>query len=244
MNTIEIVTAHRGWLCAEKPSGMSVHNDPGNDLLSILERQIQGDGPLAEVLGAEKRFELHPVHRLDRETSGLILMAADPDKLRSLSNLFQQGEVKKTYIALVHGNFDLPYDRIQVWDTPLSKESGGRTNPEGKGKRVRSETRYRVIDQSVHYAILEIELITGRKHQIRRHAKLGGHPIAGDTRYGSKRSVDFLKKNFAFDRLGLHSLKIEFILDKIPITISSSQIPRQMTDLVEHDRFQGQAPQG
>lgn len=238
MNNIEIVTAEKGWLCAEKPSGMSVHNDPGSDLLSTLERQIKVDPRLAEALGAEKEFQLHPVHRLDRETSGLILVAADPDKLRLLSNLFQQGAVKKTYTALVHGNFDTPWDKIQVWDTPIAKESGGRTDPGGKGKRVRSETRYRVIDQSIHYALLEIELVTGRKHQIRRHAKLAGHPVTGDTRYGSKRSVNFLSKNFAFDRLGLHSCKIEFILDKIPITINSSRIPRQITDLVEQDRSQ------
>ena len=236
MNNIEIVTAESGWLCAEKPSGMSVHNDPGNDLLSTLERQIKVDARLTAALEAEKGFQIHPVHRLDQETSGLILVAADPDKLRILSNLFQQGSVKKTYIALVHGNFNLPCDGVQVWDTPLSKESGGRTNPEGKGKRVRSETRYRIIDQSIHSALLEIELVTGRKHQIRRHAKLAGHPVTGDTRYGSKRSVDFLSKNFAFDRLGLHSFKIEFILDKVPITINSSKIPQQMTDLVEQDR--------
>jgi RluA family pseudouridine synthase len=244
LNNIEIVTAESGWLCVEKPSGMSVHNDPGNDLISTLERQIKVDDRLAEALGTEKGFQLHPVHRLDRETSGLILMATDPDKLRTLSNLFHQGDVKKSYIALVHGNFDLPWDGIQVWDTPLSKESGGRTDPGGKGRRVRSETRYRVIDQSIHYALLEIELVTGRKHQIRRHAKLAGHPVTGDTRYGSKRSVNFLSKNFAFDRLGLHSSKIEFILDKVPITINSSETPGQMTDLVEQDRSQGENPQG
>lgn len=235
-NSVEIVKTGNGWLCAEKPSGMSVHNHPGSDLLSVLERQIHADAGLMTALGAHQGFQIHPVHRLDQETSGLILVATDPDRLRYLSNLFQQGAVRKHYIALVHGNFDSPSDAFQAWDTPLSKQAGGRTDPRGKGKRVKSETRYRVMDQSVHYALLEIELVTGRKHQIRRHAKLAGHPVTGDTRYGSKRSVNFLKENLAYDRLGLHSFKIEFTLDKVPVTINSRQIPRQMTALLDQDR--------
>jgi 23S rRNA-/tRNA-specific pseudouridylate synthase len=235
-NKIEILRTGTGWLCAEKPPGMSVHNLPGSDLLSVLEQQIQADDDLMAALGAQQGFQVQPVHRLDQETSGLILVATDPDRLRCLSNLFQQGAVKKHYIALVHGRFDPPSDAVQVWDTPLSKQAGGRSDPRGRGKRVRSETRYRVLDQSVHYALLEIELVTGRKHQIRRHAKLAGHPVTGDTRYGSKRSVDFLRENLSYDRLGLHSFKIEFTLDRMPVTINSRQIPRQMTALLDQDR--------
>lgn len=235
-NSVEIVRTGNGWLCAEKPSGMSVHNHPGSDLLCVLERQIRADEDLMVALGAQEGFQIHPVHRLDQETSGLILVATDPDRLRYLSNLFQQGAVQKHYIALVHGNFDPPCDPFQVWDTPLSKQAGGRTDPRGKGKRVRSETRYRIMDQSPHYTLLEIELVTGRKHQIRRHAKLAGHPVTGDTRYGSKRSVEFLRENHAYDRLGLHSFKIEFILDTVPVIITSRQIPRQMTALLDQDR--------
>ncbi len=234
-DSIEILQAGPGWLCAEKPPGMSIHNHPGSDLLSVLEHQIQTDDGLTAALGTQKGFQIHPVHRLDRETSGLVLVATAPDRLRYLSNLFQQGVVKKHYIALVHGRFAPSPDSIQIWNTPLSKQAGGRTDPRGRGKQVKSETRYRVMDQSVHYALLEIELVTGRKHQIRRHAKLAGHPVTGDTRYGSKRSVDFLKDNHGYDRLGLHSWKIEFVLDRVPVTITSRKIPGQMTALLEND---------
>ncbi len=236
IDTIDILKTGQGWLCVEKPFGMSVHNEPGRDLLSILANQIRGDEALMTALGIDKEFQIHPVHRLDRDTSGVILVAVQPEALSALSVLFQTGAVNKTYIALVHGNFDLPPGAVQVWDTPLSKEAGGRTDPRGRGKRVRAETRYKVLDQSVHYALVEIELLTGRKHQIRRHAKLGGHPVTGDRRYGSKRSVAFLSENQDFHRLGLHSFNIEFVLDQVPHAIRSRSIPQEIQTLLDNDR--------
>ncbi|MBI9089964.1 MAG: RNA pseudouridine synthase [Desulfobacterium sp.] len=236
IDTIDILKTGQGWLCVEKPSGMSVHNEPGHDLLSILATQIRGDEALMTTLGIDGEFQIHPVHRLDRDTSGVILVATQPEALSALSTLFQTGAVKKTYIALVHGNFDLPAGAVQVWDTPLSKEAGGRTDPKGRGKRVKAETRYTVLDQSVHYALLEIELLTGRKHQIRRHAKLGRHPVTGDRRYGSKRSVAFLGENHDFHRLGLHAFSIEFVMDAVPHAIRSRSIPREIQALLDQDR--------
>ncbi|MCP4115415.1 MAG: RNA pseudouridine synthase [Desulfobacteraceae bacterium] len=236
IDPIDILKTGQGWLCVEKPFGMSVHNEPGHDLLSILATRIRGDEALMTTLGIDSGFEIHPVHRLDRDTSGVILLATQPATLSALSTLFQTGAVKKTYIALVHGNFDLAPGAVQVWDTPLSKEAGGRTNPKGRGKRVRAETRYKLLDQSAHYALLEIELLTGRKHQIRRHAKLGGHPVTGDRRYGSKRSVAFLRENQDFHRLGLHSFSIEFVLDKVSHTIRSRSIPPEIQTLLDNDR--------
>ncbi len=236
IDTIDILKTGQGWLCVEKPFGMSVHNEPGHDLLSILATRIRGNEELMTTLGIDGGFQIHPVHRLDRDTSGVILVATQPDALSALSTLFQTGAVKKTYIALVHGNFDLPPGAVQVWDTPLSKEAGGRTDPRGRGKRVRAETRYKVLDQSIHYSLVEIELLTGRKHQIRRHAKLGGHPVTGDRRYGSKRSVAFLRGNQDFHRLGLHAFSIEFVIDEVSHAIRSRSVPREIQALLDNDR--------
>ncbi len=211
---ISVIYAQKGWLAVDKPCGVSVHNDPGNDLISLLSDRINSDPKLADHLEIRHPFKVAPVHRLDKETSGVILLATDNDSLGLLSQLFVKGLVKKKYIALVHGNFDPKVTRPgnNVWNFALSKQAGGRNNPAGKGNRVNCETLYRVLQQSLHYSLLEIDLLTGRKHQIRRHAKLGGHPVTGDTRYGSKRSIDYLKNTMHYKRLGLHCKSLELIL--------------------------------
>jgi len=235
MGKIHIADRGKGWLCVEKPAGISVHNEPGKDIVSILDTQLF---PHNE----PKQKMLQPVHRLDKETSGLLLLATEPEVLTRLSAMFARGEVKKKYLALVHGNFDLGNETESLWNTPLSKEAGGRNNPAGKGKKVAAMTQYKILEQSDHYALLEIELLTGRKHQIRRHAKLAGHPITGDSRYGSQRSIQFLKKKCNYHRMGLHSFSLSFqdqSQDQVSRTlITSDQIPLEMNALLEQDRVQ------
>ena len=202
MDKIKVVNRSDGWVCVEKPGGISVHNDPGKDLVSLLPK----------ILGTEfQAAVLQPVHRLDRETSGLLLLGTDPDTVTRLSRIFAAGQVKKKYKALVHGRFDLPgQSRNGIWEFPLSKKAGGRSNPAGTGKKVAAATRYRVLIQTPHYALLDIELLTGRKHQIRRHAKLSGHPVTGDDRYGSVRAISFLREKRGFSGMGLRSYFLEF----------------------------------
>ncbi len=228
MDKIHIAERGKGWLCIEKPAGISIHNEPGKDIVSILGAQLFG----LEKTG-EKQNLLQPVHRLDKETSGLLLLATVPEVLTRLSALFARGEVKKKYLALVHGNFDLSQECL--WNTPLSKEAGGRNNPSGKGKKVAAVTQYKIFSQSPHYALLEIELLTGRKHQIRRHAKLAGHPVTGDSRYGSQRSIQFLKEKCNYHRLGLHACKLGFQDQSSWITITSDRIPLEMDSLLKQD---------
>jgi len=208
---IEILYCHEGWFAVDKPSGLSVHNDPGQDLVSILEKRIASDRSLCLQLCAKQPVKVYPVHRLDKETCGTILLATQKKALAALSECFARGSVKKKYIALVHGTFKNSDPGLYYfWDTPLTKGAGGRKNPKGKGKLFECRTGYRILDQSRHYSLLEIDLLTGRKHQIRRHAKICGHPIVGDSRYGSKQAVQFLKENHGFTRLGLHCRSLEF----------------------------------
>ena len=236
---IHILGLQKGWLAVDKPCGLSVHNDPGNDLVSVMDTRIRSDSSLASHLGILPSFKVHPVHRLDKETSGVILLATNNEVLGSLSELFMKGRVKKNYLALVHGNFDpeLTNQGYHVWDFPLSKKAGGRNNPGGKGKLVNCKTRYRVLQQSLHYSLLEIELLTGRKHQIRRHAKLSGHPVTGDTRYGSKKSVNYLRNTMSYHRLGLHCKRLEFIPagQKKAICITSQNPLIDMDQLLAKD---------
>lgn len=208
---IHILELKKGWLAVDKPCGISVHNDPGNDLVSFVHLKIQSDLSLKNRLGAGPSFKVQPVHRLDKETSGVILLATDNVVVKQMSELFVKGEVKKQYLALVHGKFDLEpgHDKYH-WNFSLSKAAGGRNNPTGRGKLVNCKTEYKVLEQSPHYSLLEIKLITGRKHQIRRHAKLAKHPVTGDMRYGSKKSINYLK-SMDYQRMGLHCSQLEFI---------------------------------
>ena len=144
-NPFSVVGRGNGWICIEKPGGVSVHNEPGRDVVSLLDN-------------------VQPVHRLDRDTSGLLLLALDKETTARLSRLFAQGKVKKRYKALVHGNFDTPFGTGGVWEYPLSKQAGGRKDPAGRGKKQQALTRFRVEDTSAHYTLLDITLETGRKH--------------------------------------------------------------------------------
>ena len=216
---IDILAQGRGWIGVDKPAGLSVHNDPGQDLISLLRAHL-----------GEK---IYPVHRLDRATSGVLLLAHDPKTLARLCAAFKENQVKKHYLALVHGQFETDQGR---WDMPLAPGAGGRSQPAGRGKKQRAVTHYKVRAQSPHYALLDIELETGRTHQIRRHAKLSGHPVTGDARYGSQRAIRFLNEQKNFYRMGLHSSRLELNNRGDRIRLSSPSAPKEMLALMEEDR--------
>jgi RluA family pseudouridine synthase len=237
---IPVLALGRGWLVVEKPAGLTIHNEAGRDLCSLVFDRIQNEATLREQVDMDTDFGVHPVHRLDKETSGVMLLAVDRESFRFFSNQFESRQVKKEYIAILHGRLEEPKenDPWGTWDWPLSETAGGRQNPEGPGNPKDSRTRYRVLDHSVHYTMVEITLLTGRTHQIRRHAKLSGHPVVGDARYGSMRAINYLKRNFAFDRLALHarSLTLQLPGGSAPETIETPAIPSQMLDLFKNDQ--------
>lgn len=235
---LKVLAVQRGWLAVDKPYGMSVHNQPGEDLVSLLSGLIEADQSLAEKLGIGSSIEIHPVHRLDKETSGVILLSTGHQALAMLGDLFMNHRVQKRYIALVHGTFDEESKGARYWEMPLTKTAGGRTDPAGKGRKVPCQTRYNVLQQSHRYALLEIDLMTGRKHQIRRHAKLSGHPVTGDTRYGSKKSVQYLKQVLGYDRMGLHCKRLAFEIpgQKDKVVIESFNPLSEMMQLLSQDQ--------
>ena len=243
---IPVLAVGKGWVAVDKPAGMSVHNAPGEDLCSLVPQSIQKQPDIRERFGAglalaDSAIDIHPVHRLDRETSGVVLLAADREIFRFFSKQFDARTVQKIYVALAHGLLEIPRtkDLWGTWEWPLAKTAAGRHHPQGSGPRQASRTRFRVLDHSAHYTMVEMELLTGRTHQIRRHAKLAGHPIVGDARYGSDRAVKFLSEQRGFNRLALHarSLTLRLPGDKSQATIETAAIPDQMAALFEDDRL-------
>jgi RluA family pseudouridine synthase len=236
---ISLLAMGKGWLVVDKPAGMSVHNDAGRDLCSVAFAFIESGAAIKAQLGADPAFGIHPVHRLDKETSGVLLLAVNREMFRFFSKQFESRQVKKRYIAILHGMLINPEgdDSWGNWRWPLAGTAGGRNNPEGSGPGQESLTRYRVLGHSAHYTLVEIEPLSGRTHQIRRHAKMAGHPVVGDARYGSKRAIDYLIRNHAFDRLALHARAITLRISgaKEPKTIETPSIPNQMQSLFEND---------
>ena len=224
MKPIHIIHQGKGWLAVDKPGGISVHNDPGYDMVSRLGKQLG--------------TRLHPVHRLDRETSGILILATAPAALKQLSEIFRRGEITKEYLALVHGEFDTD---TGLWDKPLTKAAAGRNNPAGKGKKLPSRTRFTVKTRTPHYTLLALTLETGRTHQIRRHAKLSGHPVTGDSRYASKRAIAFLREQRDFHAMGLHAHRLTLAQDPdgepgSPLILTSPGLPSEIQRLMDEDQ--------
>ncbi len=228
-----------GSLFVNKPEGVSVHNQPGKDLCSLAEEFMRTNAEIRENTNFDPDFGVNPVHRLDKETSGVMLLAVNREMFHYFSKEFENRVVIKQYIALVHGNLQNQGADGSggTWNWPLSKAAGGRKNPAGAAKRQPCETRYCAVGHSEHYTMVAVEIISGRTHQIRRHAKLSGHPVVGDNRYGSIRALNYLKNNRNFMRLALHahSLTVSMAPGRKPLTVKTPEVPASMMMLFNDD---------
>ncbi|GAB6034083.1 23S rRNA pseudouridine(955/2504/2580) synthase RluC [Galenea microaerophila] len=181
-----------------KPSGIAVHG--GSGIQWGLIELVRGLRPLA------KRIEL--VHRLDRDTSGCILLAKKASVLKALHAQVREDQLKKQYLALVEGHWPQSKQKI---DLPLKKntlQSGERVvRVDQTGKA--SISYFQVERQFANCSLLRVRLKTGRTHQIRVHAQANGHPIIGDEKYGNK-AVNQQFRQMGFKRLALHAHKLGF----------------------------------
>ena len=153
----------------------------------------------------QKYPEAQLVHRLDRDTSGLMVIAKNQKTFELLKNQFQNRQIKKKYIALVCGNFK---DKTGIIAKSISKSKkrGGSQTTTPIGKCREAITRYKVIKEYPNYSLVEAEPETGRTHQIRVHFASIGHPIAGDEKYKFKRQPVIPELNRQF----LHASYLQF----------------------------------
>lgn len=230
---ITIIDAGQGWIVIDKPEGISVHNDSGKDVISFVSQRLKENEELRRQTSCFDSNAIGPVHRLDRETSGVMIVGLNKKTLAWLSQQFAERAVKKEYIALVHGPFNLSTGTEFFWDYPLSPESSGRKNIGGGGKKMESITRVTLLEQVERYSLIACEPLTGRIHQIRRHAAMSGHPVLCDERYGSKRAASYLKTNGIFNRLGLHSRSLSLkIHENSPQKTFQSFFPESFFSLI------------
>jgi 23S rRNA pseudouridine1911/1915/1917 synthase len=199
---LDIIFENDDLLVVNKPAGMVVHPSPGHNSGTLV-HAVLGHLPDLEGIGGEERPGI--VHRLDKETSGLIIIAKNERAHRWLQDQFRNRTVEKKYLALVDGKPPTPSGRVEA---PIGRNSTHRklmsvVTPE-KGRVAVSE--YRTLESFPAHTLLEVHPFTGRTHQIRVHMAFLGCPVAGDTVYGKKTATLKLGRHF------LHAVKLRITL--------------------------------
>ncbi len=201
-------------IVVNKPAGMVVHPAPGSTAGTLVNALLGRGGSLSAVGG-----DLRPgiVHRLDRDTSGLIVVARNDVAHRALSRDFSERKVKKTYLALVWG---VPRNAEGTIDEPIGRRRSDRKRMTVRADGREAVTHYRVAEEFPYAALLSVRTMTGRTHQIRVHLAHLHHPVMGDADYGGdKRSFAEVsphyrrharKANAAARRQALHARELVF----------------------------------
>lgn len=215
MRNLIIVYEDSDILVLNKPSGISVHpirdfSSPNGASKTLIEFVLDKYPEIKKVgdHSISEQQSLRPglVHRLDKETSGLILVAKNQKAFEYFKNLFKTRQIKKTYLALVYGQLKEKNGRIEL---PLGK-IGTKQTTRLIGKKELKEraaiTDYEVIKEFADYSLLQVYPQTGRTHQIRIHLKAIGHPLVCDPIYGGKNHLCPAE----LARLFLHAQKLEF----------------------------------
>lgn len=211
---LDIVFEDDDVIVVNKPQSMVVHPAPGHENGTLVNGLLD-HAPLATVNG-----ELRPgiVHRIDKDTSGLLMVAKNDQAMLSLSAQLKAKTNQRKYLAIVHGNF---------------KEEAGTINaPIGRSKKDRKKmaivedgrpavTHFKVLERFTDYTLIECELETGRTHQIRVHLKYIGHPVAGDPLYGPRNT---LKGNGQFLHAKLLGFKHPRTGEELVFEVDSPQI--------------------
>ena len=212
---IDIIFEDKDIAVINKQAGLVVHPAQGHYSGTLVNAILYHIKDLSGING-----EMRPgiVHRLDKDTSGLIIIAKNDKAHLELTNMFQNKEIKKTYLAIVKGKLNKKKGRIatQIGRDRNDRKKMAVLDSLTQGKN--AITNFRVIDQNEKFSLLKVDIETGRTHQIRVHMKYMGYPILGDAVYGRPDSEK---------RQMLHAYKLEFLH---PITKEKMEITAELPD--------------
>jgi 23S rRNA pseudouridine1911/1915/1917 synthase len=195
---LQILYQDEDVVVVDKPAGMVVHAGAGHSQGTLVNALLHHFGTLSTISGDDLRPGI--VHRLDRDTSGVIVIARTDQAHQSLAAQFASRSVEKVYLALVHGHFNRPEGRITA---PIARDPARRIRMTTKLATGRSAlTEYKTIETFEHFSYLEVRIGTGRTHQIRVHLASLRHPIYGDAIYGAPASP--------LNRFFLHAHRLVF----------------------------------
>jgi 23S rRNA pseudouridine1911/1915/1917 synthase len=227
---IKIIYQDDSVIVIDKPAGLVVHPGSGNTD-HTLSNALVYHFPWIQKVGLSDRPGI--VHRLDKETSGIMVIAANNEAYSVLTHQFKAREIKKVYLGLVWGSFIQDTGQF-LW--PIGRHSKYGDRMSIKTRKARSaETRFKVIRRFQNYSFLKIYPITGRTHQIRVHLAASGHPIVGDKSYGRK------KVKTDCPRLFLHAYRLVFLHPSKKINMEFvSQLPDDLENFLVHLEKQDQ----
>jgi 23S rRNA pseudouridine1911/1915/1917 synthase len=218
---LSILYQDQDVIAVDKPAGMVVHAGAGAHSGTLVNALLHHFGSLSQ-LGGELRPGI--VHRLDRQTSGVLLVARHDAAHRNLAGQFAARQVEKVYLALVHGSLKGEQGRI---DKPISRDPAKRvrmTARRGQGRA--AITEYRVLRCFQGYTLLEVRIKTGRTHQIRAHFASLGHPVAGDRLYGAPARV---QDGRPLERFFLHAHRVGFVQPATGVRVTvESPLPPEL----------------
>ena len=223
--TLEIVYDDHNLMIVNKPTGMVVHPAAGHATGTLVHAALAHSPELRELTDSQRPGI---VHRLDKNTSGLIIVAKNEPAHQWLQEQFRSRKVNKTYLALVDGHPPTPDGRIE---TPIGRSATSRKQmavvSTQKGRN--AITEYHTIERFVRHSYLEVHPITGRMHQIRIHLDFIGCPVVGDTIYG------FRKPSLPLKRYFLHATRLSVTLpgETEPRTFAA-ELPEELSLLLEN----------
>ena len=226
---LDVIFENEDVLVVNKPAGMVVHPAAGHSSGTLVHAAL-AHAPEMEGIGGEQRPGV--VHRLDKNTSGLILLAKNDFTHRWLQDQFRLRKVEKTYLALVDGQPPTPQGRIEAAigrDTQQRKQMA--VTAPSKGRDAISE--YQTLETFPNHTLLEFHPLTGRTHQIRLHAAFLGCPVVGDTLYGKRHPSLPIKRHF------LHAKKLTIRLPREDEARTfNAPLPEDLLQVLENLRLE------
>ncbi len=228
--TFDILHEDAHILVCAKPAGLAAHPGSGIAQATLVDevRAYLGEVP-------EGEFKPAPAHRLDRETSGVVVVAKTRQAIVQLAEQFTSEHPKKVYLALVAGR--VPKEgRI---DLPLAEHQQTKASKDERGVNYqRATTRYRLIAQSRDASLVEVEIETGRTHQIRRHFAAIGHPVIGDAKYGDFPFNRRAKAEWGLKRMALHAARLTITHPATGHAMTfRAAVPQELCDVIDRLRF-------
>jgi 23S rRNA pseudouridine1911/1915/1917 synthase len=230
---LDILYEDDDMVVVNKPAGMVVHPGTGvrhGTLVNALLHRYGSQQKLSSV-GGEQRPGI--VHRLDKETSGALLVARNDAAHRALAEQFADRKIEKTYVALLHGKLSGESGRIEL---PVARDLHRRTRMTTRRREGRpARTDWRIRMRLPGFSLVEAKLHTGRTHQIRVHFSALGHPVVGDTLYGAPRQpkvgaklLEPLERNF------LHAARLRFLHPRTKKDVEvCAPLPRELFDYLQ-----------
>jgi 23S rRNA pseudouridine1911/1915/1917 synthase len=237
---VEVVYEDDDLLIVNKPSGLVVHPAPGHWRGTLVNALLARGDHYGGIAGVARPGI---VHRLDRDTSGLLIVARNDAAQAGLMAQLKARRVRKSYLALVLGSVSAAVGRIEA---PIGRDPKDRKRmavvPDGR----RAVTGYRVRERFAAWTLLELDLVTGRTHQIRVHLSALGHPVAGDPVYGTGTSR---KGPDGLERLFLHAWRLELVSPRTATLVRAEaplpdELERVLGQLRAGEASAGRRPQG